>query len=39
MNAVIEAQALRQLHQYFWLLKRFKLQPAGEAGLYARGGR
>ena len=28
---LLEAQALRQLHQYCWLHKRFKLQPAGEA--------
>lgn len=37
MNAVIEAQVRRQLHQYFWLHKRFKSRPAGEADLYARG--
>jgi KDO2-lipid IV(A) lauroyltransferase len=36
MNAVIEAQARRQLHQYFWLHKRFKSRPPGEADLYAR---
>jgi Kdo2-lipid IVA lauroyltransferase/acyltransferase len=35
MNAVIEAQARRQLHQYFWLHKRFKSRPAGEADFYA----
>ena len=36
MNAVIEAQARRQLHQYFWLHKRFKTRPPGEADFYAR---
>ena len=36
MNAVIEAQARRQLHQYFWLHKRFKSRPPGEADFYAR---
>jgi KDO2-lipid IV(A) lauroyltransferase len=35
MNAVIEAQARRQLHQYFWLHKRFKSRPPGEADFYA----
>ena len=30
MNALTAAQALRQVHQYFWLRKRFKLQLAGE---------
>lgn len=35
MNAVIEAQVRRQLHQYFWLHKRFKSRPPGEADLYA----
>lgn len=34
MNAVIEAQARRQLHQYFWLHKRFKSRPPGEADFY-----
>jgi KDO2-lipid IV(A) lauroyltransferase len=37
MNAVIEAQVRRQLHQYFWLHKRFKSRPPGEADFYARG--
>ncbi|WP_162245942.1 MULTISPECIES: lipid A biosynthesis acyltransferase [unclassified Roseateles] len=36
MNAVIEAQARRQLHQYFWLHKRFKSRPPGEADFYGR---
>ncbi|MDR7334348.1 lipid A biosynthesis acyltransferase [Roseateles asaccharophilus] len=36
MNAVIEAQARRQLHQYFWLHKRFKSRPPGEADFYAK---
>jgi KDO2-lipid IV(A) lauroyltransferase len=34
MNAVIEAQARRQLHQYFWLHKRFKSRPPGERDFY-----
>ena len=36
MNAVIESQARRQLHQYFWLHKRFKSRPPGEADFYAK---
>jgi KDO2-lipid IV(A) lauroyltransferase len=36
MNAVIEAQARRQLHQYFWLHKRFKSRPPGEADVYGK---
>ena len=36
MNAVIEAQVRRQLHQYFWLHKRFKSRPPGEADFYAK---
>lgn len=36
MNAVIEAQARRQLHQYFWLHKRFKSRPPGEPDFYAK---
>lgn len=36
MNAVIEAQARRQLHQYFWLHKRFKSRPPGEPDFYQR---
>lgn len=35
MNTVIEAQARRQLHQYFWLHKRFKSRPPGEPDFYA----
>lgn len=34
MNAVIEAQVRRQPHQYFWLHKRFKSRPPGEADFY-----
>jgi len=36
MNQVIETQVRRQLHQYFWLHKRFKSRPEGEADYYAR---
>ncbi|MFT7724223.1 MAG: lipid A biosynthesis acyltransferase [Roseateles sp.] len=36
MNAVIERQARGQLHQYFWLHKRFKSRPPGEADFYAK---
>jgi KDO2-lipid IV(A) lauroyltransferase len=36
MNTVVEAQARRQLHQYFWLHKRFKSRPPGEADLYGK---
>lgn len=36
MNAVIEAQARRQLHQYFWLHKRFKSRPPGEPDFYGK---
>lgn len=36
MNAVIERQARRQLHQYFWLHKRFKSRPPGEPDFYAK---
>lgn len=35
MNAVIEAMIRRQPHQYFWLHKRFKSRPPGEADFYA----
>ncbi|MFG6413339.1 lysophospholipid acyltransferase family protein [Roseateles sp. DC23W] len=35
MNAVIERQARRQLHQYFWLHKRFKSRPPGDPDFYA----
>jgi Kdo2-lipid IVA lauroyltransferase/acyltransferase len=34
MNAVIESQVRRQPHQYFWLHKRFKSRPEGEADFY-----
>lgn len=34
MNAVIEAQIRRQPYQYFWLHKRFKSRPPGEADFY-----
>lgn len=37
MNAVIETLVRRQPHQYFWLHKRFKSRPPGEADFYARG--
>jgi KDO2-lipid IV(A) lauroyltransferase len=36
MNAVIEAQVREIPQQYFWLHKRFKSRPEGEADLYAR---
>ncbi|MBV8660087.1 MAG: lipid A biosynthesis acyltransferase [Burkholderiales bacterium] len=34
MNRVIEAQIMKQPHQYFWLHKRFKTRPEGEARYY-----
>lgn len=34
MNAVIEAQVRKQPQQYFWLHKRFKSRPPGEADYY-----
>ena len=34
MNAFIEAQVLRMPEQYFWVHKRFKTRPPGEARLY-----
>ena len=34
MNRVIEAQIMKQPHQYFWLHKRFKTRPEGEARFY-----
>jgi KDO2-lipid IV(A) lauroyltransferase len=34
MNRVIEAQVLKQPTQYFWLHKRFKTRPEGEAYIY-----
>lgn len=36
MNQVIEGQVRGQLHQYFWLHKRFKSRPEGEADYYAK---
>jgi KDO2-lipid IV(A) lauroyltransferase len=34
MNAFIEQQVLRMPAQYYWLHKRFKTRPAGDAGFY-----
>ena len=34
MNAVIESQVRRKPQQYFWLHKRFKSRPEGEADSY-----
>lgn len=34
MNRFIEEQVLRMPEQYFWLHKRFKTRPAGEAKVY-----
>lgn len=34
MNAFIEARVLEMPSQYFWLHKRFKTRPAGEARFY-----
>ncbi|MQY51852.1 lipid A biosynthesis acyltransferase [Rhodocyclus tenuis] len=34
MNAYIESQVLRMPEQYFWLHKRFKTRPPGEAKIY-----
>lgn len=36
MNAVIESQVRRQMHQYFWLHKRFKSRPPGETDFYTQ---
>ncbi len=36
MNAWIEQQIVRQPEQYFWLHKRFKTRPPGEASYYQR---
>lgn len=34
MNALIEAEVLRSPEQYYWLHKRFKTRPPGEARVY-----
>ena len=34
MNQVIEQQVLKQPERYFWLHKRFKTRPPGEASFY-----
>ena len=34
MNAYIESRVLEMPEQYFWLHKRFKTRPPGEAGFY-----
>ena len=36
INAFIEEQVLQAPEQYFWLHKRFKTRPPGEADFYAR---
>lgn len=36
MNAYIESVVVQRPAQYFWLHKRFKTRPAGEATLYGR---
>jgi len=36
LNAFIEARAREMPEQYYWLHKRFKTRPAGEASPYAR---
>lgn len=36
MNAVIESQIRRIPQQYFWMHKRFKSRPEGEADYYAK---
>ena len=36
MNAYIESEVLKRPEQYFWLHKRFKTRPAGEASVYQR---
>lgn len=35
MNAYIEARVLEMPEQYFWMHKRFKTRPAGEARFYS----
>ncbi|APR97221.1 hypothetical protein PATSB16_38870 [Pandoraea thiooxydans] len=34
MNAFLEEQILRMPEQYYWVHKRFKTRPEGEAGVY-----
>ena len=34
MNTFIETEVRRMPEQYFWLHKRFKTRPPGEAGYY-----
>jgi KDO2-lipid IV(A) lauroyltransferase len=34
MNAFIEARILEMPEQYYWVHKRFKTRPAGEASVY-----
>ncbi|MFX8813105.1 hypothetical protein ABTM61_19455, partial [Acinetobacter baumannii] len=36
MNAFIEKRVLEMPEQYYWVHKRFKNRPAGEANLYGR---
>jgi KDO2-lipid IV(A) lauroyltransferase len=35
LNAFVEAQAMRMPEQYFWVHKRFKTRPPGEASVYS----
>ncbi|MEY6431295.1 lipid A biosynthesis acyltransferase [Thioalkalicoccus limnaeus] len=39
MNQVIEARIATMPEQYFWVHRRFKTRPPGEAPVYPRGGR
>jgi KDO2-lipid IV(A) lauroyltransferase len=34
MNAFLEAQILKYPEQYYWVHRRFKHRPPGEAGVY-----
>ena len=36
LNAFVESQVLRMPEQYFWVHRRFKTRPPGEAGVYGR---